>query len=65
MPVDKANQYKQQNEWKKKNSVSISLFLLRSTDADIIEHLDKQENKRGYIKSLIRADMERKKNETE
>lgn len=28
-------------------------------DADILAHLDAQPNKAGYIKALIRADMER------
>ena len=27
------------------------------TDADIIEHLKKQDNKQGYIKDLIRNDI--------
>ncbi len=30
------------------------------TEAELIEHLKKQPNKQGYIKELIRADMERK-----
>lgn len=29
-------------------------------DADLWEHIQKQPNKQGYIKALIRADMERK-----
>lgn len=29
------------------------------TEEDIWEHLQKQENKMGYIKSLIRKDMEK------
>lgn len=28
-------------------------------DADVWEHLDAQENKQGYVRGLIRADMER------
>lgn len=31
------------------------------TDADILEKLDTVENKQGYIKSLIRADVEKEK----
>ncbi len=27
------------------------------TDADIIEYIEKQKNKQGYIKQLIRADI--------
>lgn len=30
----------------------------RNTDADILEHLEKLDNVQGYIKALIRADME-------
>ena len=29
------------------------------TDAELWEHIQKQPNKQGYIKALIRADMER------
>lgn len=34
-------------------------------DADILEQLDKQPNKQGYLKALIRADIEREKREKE
>ena len=27
------------------------------TEADLVEHINRQQNKQGYIKSLIRADM--------
>lgn len=33
------------------------ILLNKETDADIIEHLAKQENKNAYLKALIRADM--------
>ena len=36
---------------------------VKTTDADIIERLDAQENKLGYIKRLIREDMERERRE--
>lgn len=29
----------------------------RTTEADLIEHLDKQPNKKAYIKGLIQEDM--------
>lgn len=29
------------------------------TEAELIEHLEKQPNRQGYIKGLIRADLER------
>lgn len=31
------------------------------SEADLIKHIESQENKQGYIKSLIRADMEKGK----
>lgn len=33
------------------------------SDADLWEHMNSQQNKQGYIKSLIRADMERKESQ--
>lgn len=40
-----------------------NLFQIRfyPADSDIYEHLCEQPNKAGYIKQLIRADMERNK----
>ena len=38
-----------------------SLKFNRNTDADILEYLDKQPTFQGYIKSLIRADMAKQK----
>ena len=35
----------------------VHLKLNVKTDADILEHLDQQENVQGYIKDLIREDM--------
>lgn len=43
------------------NTVQVRMKLNRKTDADILTWLEKQENKQGYIKTLIRADMERSK----
>lgn len=36
----------------------IKINLNRKTDADIIEHLDRTENVQGYIKQLIRQDID-------
>lgn len=33
------------------------------SEADLIEHLEKREQKKSYIKALIRADMEKEKGE--
>ena len=38
------------------------MWLRTNTDADIIAKLDAQENKAGYIKAHIRADIEQKRN---
>ena len=37
------------------NTVQIKMKLNRVTDADILELLDRQENKQGFIKELLRA----------
>lgn len=44
-----------------KNCRRFVLKLTRSTDADIIALLENKENKQGYIKVLIRRDLEQKK----
>lgn len=36
----------------------VILKLNRRTDADILRKLDEQPNKQGYIKQLVRADIE-------
>lgn len=36
----------------------VSVVLSKKNDADIIEHLEPMESKSGYIKKLIRKDME-------
>ena len=45
----------------KKNARFYGLKFSRTTDREIIEHLDKQENIQQYIKRLIRADMKEDK----
>lgn len=54
---NKETQKKYQDEWSKKNTKGIYIKLCKSTDADIISWLDDHNNKQGYIKELIRADM--------
>lgn len=43
------------------NTTRVYIKLNTKNDADIIEYLSKQSNKQGYIKELIRKDMERQK----
>ena len=45
----------------KKTAVWISLKLNRKTDPDIIKKLENAENKQGYIKALIRQDLNNQK----
>lgn len=40
------------------NTVQIKLKLNLKTDYDILEALERSENKQGYIKELIRADLQ-------
>lgn len=46
-----------QARFEKEKCTRVAIKLVNNTDADILEHLAKQPNKQGYIKSLIRADM--------
>ena len=42
-----------------KNTKAVKLSLNLKTDADIIDYLESLNNKQGYIKGLIRADMKK------
>lgn len=44
------------NKYNKANTKTYCFRFNRKTDADIIERLEKQTSKQGYIKSLIRAE---------
>lgn len=46
-------------DYDRKNTKLIGMKLNRNTDADILEHLSKQENVQGYLKELIRADIKK------
>lgn len=43
------------------NTTQIKFKFNNKTDADILAYLDKLDNKQGYIKDLIRADIAKKK----
>ena len=53
------SQKKAQAKYDKANTRQIHLKLNIRTDADVIKALDNAESKQGYIKCLIRADMEK------
>lgn len=46
-------------DWMKANTTVITMKLNHRTDADIIAQLTNVDNKNGYIKQLIRADIEK------
>lgn len=45
-------------KYNKNNIKQIKMNLNKKTDADIINHLDQKDNVQGYIKELIRKDIE-------
>lgn len=45
------------------NTVSVRLKMNINTEMDIIERLEEVGNKNGYIKQLIRDDINRRRNE--
>lgn len=47
------------DRWDRENTRRIVCKFMIKSDADIIEQLDKQENKTDYIRQLIRADIQR------
>ena len=57
----KKNNYAAQNAYNKQNMKSFAFRFNLNTEADIIEWLEQQDNKAGYIKELIRADMAKRK----
>lgn len=59
MEEKKKNRNQYLNEWRKEHTTWLRVLLNNNTDADILEHLQKQENRQGYIKALIRADIKK------
>ena len=54
--------YAPQERYAKKNKKKYTFAFMKSTEADLIAKLESMENKAGYIKNLIRADIEKSKN---
>lgn len=48
-----------QDRYHKAHTVSLTIRLMKNTEQDILEKLDSVPNKAGYIKRLIRADLEK------
>lgn len=55
------SKYEPQARYDAENTTRISLKLNKKTDADVLLRLEAQENKQGYIKALIKKDMEGQK----
>lgn len=51
-----------QEKYDKNNTERVYLKLNKKTDKDILDRLETQESKQGYIKMLIRADIKATKN---
>lgn len=43
------------------NTIQFKIKLNKTTDADIVKHLQGQNNKQGYIKNLILQDIQKNK----
>lgn len=52
-------QSKAQRRYDDRNTRQVHLKLNRRTDSDVLERLDAVPSKQGYIKRLIREDLER------
>ena len=48
-----------QKKYVRDKTTQISLRFYNATESDLLEWMQAQENKQGYLKSLIRADMEK------
>ena len=59
MPVATKAQIKAQAKYDAANTRQLHLKLNRRTDWDVLEKLDSVPSKQGYIKKLIRADLEK------
>ena len=60
-PVWYENKIKRNADYNKQNMKQFKIAFNTKTEQAIIEHLENQENKSGYLKALIIEDMEKKK----
>lgn len=54
--------YRRQKEYAKRSVRMIRVDLVQNTEGDLIDWIDAQPNKAGYIKQLIREDMKKRSN---
>ena len=53
--------YPTQKRYIKKAMRPVMVSFNRNTEPELVEWIEQQENKQGYIKRLVREDMERQK----
>ena len=53
------SKYAAQDRYNATHTVMLRVRLNRATDADIIAHLEQVDNRMEYVRSLIRADMQK------
>lgn len=53
-------QIKASNKYNKENRKTFALHVNRKTESDILKKLESMDNREGYLKSLIRQDIERR-----
>ncbi len=58
MPYSEAHK-RADAKYKRESTTQVGLRFYNATEGDLIAHLEKQPNKQGYLKRLIREDMER------
>lgn len=52
-----------QDKWQAENITRYVIKVAKKTEGDIVAQLEKQTNKSGYIKALIRADIAKENNQ--
>lgn len=57
--MEKDDKYKAQKKYQLEKQKQYQFRFTRSTDADIIEKLDSVPNRLGYIRELIRKDLQK------
>lgn len=53
--------YAANTKYEKENVKRYVIKVMKNTEKDIIDHLEAQDNKMGYIKALIREDIKKSK----
>lgn len=54
---EKRTGYEAQKKYAKEKSISFNIRLFPATESDIVDKLNEQDNKAGYVKQLIREDI--------